>query len=294
MNLLKYLTLNDEDKNIGLNILHTGHNIVVPSQEYPIPEHPSAYKFHWERGRILNEFQINYIIDGEGEFESKSAGYQKIASGNIIILFPSEWHRYRPNSETGWNEYWIGCDGTYLKELCEKGWLDLKSPILDIGHSEEILHLYHKIINFAREEQPVSQMIMAGLLIQIIGLSHQMLRYKMLNGKIDLEQQIKKAKLLLMENSHELLSPEEVAAKLSIGYSRFRKAFKDFTGMAPGQYQMQQRIIKAKEMLLYDNTDIKNIAREVGFDSNVHFTRVFKEKTGETPGRYRRKSQGKI
>lgn len=294
MNLLKYLTLNEEDKNIGINILNTGHNIIDPKSEYPYPAHPSAYKFQWERGRILNEFQINYIIDGEGEFESRSAGYQTISSGNIILLFPSEWHRYRPSQQTGWNEYWIGYEGTFIEELMLKGWININAPVMNVGHSEELLSLYQKMIMYAGEERPGSQMVMAGLLIQIVGLSHQLVKIKALNGKPNLDQLIKKAKMLLMENHREPLSPEEVAQKLDIGYSRFRKAFKEYTGMAPGQYQMQQRIIKAKEMLLYDQHDIKDIALEVGFDSNVHFTRIFKEKTGTTPGKFRRKSLGKF
>ncbi|MFW5700581.1 MAG: helix-turn-helix domain-containing protein [Cyclobacteriaceae bacterium] len=294
MNLLKYLTLSEEDKNIGINILNTGHNLIDPSAEYPYSAHPSAYKFQWERGRILNEFQINYIIDGEGEFESKHAGYHTISSGTIILLFPSEWHRYRPKKETGWNEYWIGYEGKFMHELMQKGWLDIHAPIMKVGPSEELFSLYQKLIMYAREEQPGSQMIMAGILIQILGLSRQLVKIKTLNGKLNLEQLIKKAKMLLMENHRDPLSPENVAQKLDIGYSRFRKAFKDYTGIAPGQYQMQQRIIKAKEMLLYDQHDIKEIAMEVGFDSNVHFTRIFKEKTGTTPGRFRRKALGKI
>jgi AraC-like DNA-binding protein len=294
MNLLKYLTINDEDKNIGINILHTGHNTIHPGDSYPFPGHPSAYNFQWERGRILNEFQINYIIDGEGEFESQLGGYHSITSGNIIVIFPSEWHRYRPKSNTGWNEYWIGCSGQYLNDLIEKGWLNPVNPILHVGHNEKLLHLYQNMIECATEELPNSQMIMAGLLLQIIGTCGQLMKYRSLNGKANIEQQIKKAKLLLMENHQQPLSPEDVAEKLSMGYSRFRKVFKEYTGMAPGQYQMQQRIIKAKELLMHEQKDIKEIAMEVGFDSNVHFTRVFKEKTGDTPGRYRRKSLGKF
>ena len=107
MDLVKYLIINEEDKKLGFNILHGGHNLIQPNEPYPMPEHPENYKFKWEKGRRLNEYQAIYIINGKGVFESESAGMRRINSGSIILLFPDEWHRYKPSISTGWNEYWF-------------------------------------------------------------------------------------------------------------------------------------------------------------------------------------------
>jgi AraC-like DNA-binding protein len=39
---------------------------------------------------------------------------------------------------------------------------------------------------------------------------------------------------------------------------------------------------------------ISGISSELGFESNFHFTKTFKEKTGFTPGKFRRKALGLI
>jgi AraC-like DNA-binding protein len=99
---------------------------------------------------------------------------------------------------------------------------------------------------------------------------------------------------MLIEEQHVPISPVEVARKLNVGYSWFRKVFKEYTGMAPGKYQLQQRIYKARELLMDPDKSISGISSELGFESNFHFTKTFKEKTGFTPGKFRRKALGLI
>lgn len=291
MNFLKYLTLNDEDTKVGLNVLHTGHNLIHPDELYPFPKHPTNYQFQWENGRILDEFQINYIINGGGIFESASAGKKKIEPGSIIVLFPNEWHRYKPHKKTGWNEYWIGFKGSIADQLLNNKIIMPTNPVFYIGPNEKIYQCYAQVIENAKKEQPGYQILMAGYVLQIIGLTNMLLRQKDFEGK-DIEEVIKKAKILLIEEIEKPISPQEVAQKLDLGYSWFRKMFKKYTGLAPGKYQMQQRIFKAKEMLSYSNKPIKEIAYDLGFESNFHFTKIFKDKTGINPGEYRRKVIG--
>ena len=295
MNYLKYLTLAtlaDQDTKIGLYVLHTGHNLIHPDEVYPFPEHPSHYQFQWENGRILDEFQINYIINGKGIFESTSAGVKNVPSGSIIFLYPNEWHRYKPDKSTGWNEYWIGFKGPFAEHLLKNGIINKRDPVFNTGHNEKLLHLYQEVIETAKSEQPGYQIIIAGMIIQIIGIATSLVKEKNFEGK-NIESLIKKAKLLLIDDPNHPISPKEVANKLDVGYSWFRKMFKKYTGIAPGQYQMQQRIFKAKEMLLNQYKPIKEIAFDLGFESNFHFTKIFKEKTGDSPGKYRKKAMGR-
>jgi AraC-like DNA-binding protein len=76
-----------------------------------------------------------------------------------------------------------------------------------------------------------------------------------------------------------------------VGYSWFRKIFKNYTGMAPGQYLIQLKIEKSKELLCDTSKSIKEIAYELKFDNNFYFSKQFKEKTGLTPAQFRKKSR---
>ena len=78
---------------------------------------------------------------------------------------------------------------------------------------------------------------------------------------------------------------------MNVGYSWFRKLFKNYTGLSPGQYYLQLKIEKAKELLCNSNSPIKKIAQELNFDSSFYFSRIFKDKTGLKPTEYRIRSQ---
>jgi AraC-like DNA-binding protein len=70
--------------------------------------------------------------------------------------------------------------------------------------------------------------------------------------------------------------------------------FKHYIGLSPIQYQMQLRIQRACRMLSYSGRSNKEIAFDLGFESNSYFTKVFKKKMGQTPQSYRRQYQEKL
>src|SRR5690606_14469488 len=107
----KYLPTSSEDDRWGITLLNAGCGEIIDAASYPVDNHPDPYQFKWQNGRILQEYQLIYISKGEGIFESQSAGFIKVQAGSIILLFPGEWHRYRPDSNTGWVEYWAGFKG---------------------------------------------------------------------------------------------------------------------------------------------------------------------------------------
>ena len=74
--------------------------------------------------------------------------------------------------------------------------------------------------------------------------------------------------------------------KLSRSY--FSRAFKVSTGLAPHQWLLQARISKAKQLLLETDRPLAQIAIDVGFADQAHFTRTFRREAGESPGAWQR------
>jgi len=72
--------------------------------------------------------------------------------------------------------------------------------------------------------------------------------------------------------------------------SHFSKMFKLSTGMAPHQFVLQERINRSKELLRQDDAKIVDVALEVGFENQAHFTTVFGNLVGMTPRQFQRSS----
>ena len=153
----KYLLVNERDRKFGININTVGFQPIPPDTVYPSTDHPKSYYFNPCKGRVLSEYQILYISKGRGTFTSESTKKTNIKKGQIILLFPGQWHTYCPSIETGWNEYYIGFEGSIIDNLVENEFLTLKNQILDVGVSEEFVSLYSSAIQVAKNEKKTAQ-----------------------------------------------------------------------------------------------------------------------------------------
>ena len=90
-------------------------------------------------------------------------------------------------------------------------------------------------------------------------------------------------------NAHleEGLSLEQLAHECRLSVTHFAKAFARSTGISPHRWLMQRRVDVAKDLLLTIDSSLVEISLKCGFSDQSHFTRVFAEVAGETPGRWR-------
>lgn len=79
----------------------------------------------------------------------------------------------------------------------------------------------------------------------------------------------------------------DLAGVAGLSTHHFSEAFKASTGTSPHRYLIEQRIHRAKELLLGADHSIVEIALAVGFASHSHFTDNFRKLTGITPSRFR-------
>ena len=71
----------------------------------------------------------------------------------------------------------------------------------------------------------------------------------------------------------------------------FASLFRKATGLRPHDYVVRRRVEQAQVLLSESPTPIVDIALNVGFQSQSHFTTVFKRVLGITPHRWRQLRQ---
>lgn len=290
-NYFKYLPVSDDDVNWGLHVLNAGYNRIDRSVSYPPPGHPSDHYFNWEKGRILDEYQIIYISRGAGIFESESYKKVEVREGAVILLFPQEWHRFKPDPDSGWDEFWVGFKGNIIKNIVQNHFITPKQSVLQIGIHDHIINLFSEIIEHTKIEQPGYQQLISGIILHLLGEIYSKTKQKAVKHKDISEVMINKSRVLLRSYVDKNITIAHVAEELQVSYSWFRKAFKTFTGIAPHQYHLQLKIERAKVLLADTTKSIKEIAFELGFESSFYFSRIFKIKTSYSPGTYRKRIQ---
>jgi len=283
---LKYLTPGERDKEWGIYLNVAGMAKIDPNKVYPPQKHPTGYYFSWEQGRVLKEYQINYITEGKGILENRNGHFQ-IKPGSVIITPPNVWHRYRPLKKTGWKEQYIGFNGYVTEQFLSHSSFSPGQPVIHIGIREEILDTYLKIFDLVKEEKPGFQQVASGLVIKLLGYLLSFEMQKEFTGK-RIAAIIEETRFKMREEVDHALDMEELAQSHNIGYSYFRKMFKSYTGVAPHQYHLELKIMRAKELLLSTDKSIKEISFELGFQSIYYFSRIFKNKVGTAPSEFRK------
>jgi len=95
----------------------------------------------------------------------------------------------------------------------------------------------------------------------------------------------------IRENIARDLSVAELAQTVGMSQYYFSKLFKMSTGTTPHQYVMRQRVERAQEQLRESRTPLAEVATLVGFETQSHFTSVFRRLVGVTPKHYREMHQ---
>lgn len=282
----KYLLVNERDKKFGLTVNTVGFQPIPPNVIYPSTDHPKKYYFNPNKGRVLSEFQFVYISKGKGVFTSQTTKKQIVKKGQMIVLFPGYWHSYQPDVDTGWNEYYIGFEGSIINNLVKNGFISPANPILDIGSNEELVNLFFMAIKIAKEEKKSAQQYLSGIVLHILGMVLSLSENKNFESN-EFGQLIERAKIIMLENVSNMIDIQELAHNLGTSYSWFRKAFKEYTGYSPAQYFQELKIRKAKELLAETTIPIKEIAYSLNFSSDGYFLSFFKKRVGCTPLEYR-------
>jgi len=285
----KYLTPGEEDRAWGIYVNDAGKAEIPPdTPSYPGIEHPTEYHFTWEKGRILNEFQINYITRGSGIYETRS-GHFPIKPGSLMVTRPGTWHRYKPDKKSGWTENYTGFDGRIPRDLFNQGRGWAEKPVHYIGYREEFIDTYHKIFEIVLDEKPGFQQVASGMIMKLLGYMVSFEKQRNFSGK-RMETVIRNVCFEIRENIGKEIDFKRFAEQNNVGYSYFRKMFKQYTGIAPVKYQLDLKIRRAREMLASSDLSIKEIAYEMGFQSIHYFSRIFKKKTGMSPSEIRKNS----
>ena len=90
---------------------------------------------------------------------------------------------------------------------------------------------------------------------------------------------------------HEKLTVSQIAQKLGLNADYLSCTFHKYEGISLTSYIRQEKIRLAKNMLLYSSFSYSEIAANLGFSSQSHLGKYFKELTGYTLSEYRKNFQ---
>lgn len=110
-------------------------------------------------------------------------------------------------------------------------------------------------------------------------------KHELINPDADIAERVTR---YIYAHYREPLTLPQIAEALSISPYHMQRVYKRVTEISPAQQLQYVRIEYAKEQLKFTDSEIQDVALNVGFRSVSHFIHVFQKRTGVTPQQYRK------
>ncbi len=265
----------------GLYVTGVGRRIAPPRKASQPPE--PLVPGEPGRGRVLRDYALVYLTDGQGSFKSHDSHWRRVKAGDLLVLFPGIWHDYHPLAETGWTERWLLLNGELANQWCMHDVLCVDSPVLPIGVHEEVVEAFERLLEIARACPPFANQIQSGISMEILALVLKFHQSRSKHHKLPTPI-VESALSFIGKNWSGPIDFEIYSKKMGIGYRHFRRMFQEATGLAPHQYLLNLRLNHAKRLL--GAFPVAEVAARVGFADPLYFSRLFKRKVGIAPTRW--------
>lgn len=244
-----------------------------------------------DRMRILGNYALVILLRGSGVYRDARGRKMPLRSGHAIHVFPELAHAYGPSIPGAeWNEIYIVFEGPVFSILRDCSLLSADQPISRLRSTSQTFERLKRIFELpCPGSESHATRAMGEFLALLFDISTQPDTSAATAG----DETIRTAMGLLATPQEERwLSAGQVAAQVGLTWETFRKRFKQSIGLPPARYQMQKKIERACAALYQGPSSLKQLAADLGFFDEFHFSKAFKQVVGQPPSTYRRRLRG--
>lgn len=237
------------------------------------------------RGRL--DFQLIYIVSGKAHFHFDNKE-EIVTAGHMVLYHPKEPQKYEYYGDEQTEVYWVHFTGGDVTNILRSYGLTDDKKIFYCGSGLEYQGIFRNMIY---ELQMCKENYAAMLEMYLRQLFIMLQRYfisSLKNDNIHVVEEIDKATSYFNEHYSENICIEKYAENNHVSVSWFIRNFKHCTGFTPMQYILSKRIYNAEVLLQNPTYNVTEIARIVGYDNPLYFSRIFKKVKGLSPSEYRK------
>ncbi|TMX35768.1 arabinose operon transcriptional regulator AraC [Vibrio sp. Hep-1b-8] len=241
-----------------------------------------------DRPNGMKGFIINLTSQGEGTIFHGDDAFD-VKAGDLLLFPPSTTHFYhRKEDNASWFHRWI----YFRPRAFWNEWLcwheQHKGVYLTKGIESSTVSMLEKLFidieYISKSDMPYRDDLAINLLEQLI-IRCKSIQPDVVNKPLD--PRVIEAMNYMAQNLSQSFSLEDIADFTCLSASRLGHLFRDEVGMTITQWRDDQRVSRAKQLLVTTNYSINRIGRVVGYTDPLYFSRVFKRKSGVSPKLYR-------
>jgi AraC-like DNA-binding protein len=260
---------------------------VLGGQQQQIALLRATYITHSFVPHLHETFAVGMIEQGAETFHYRHA--QHVApSDSVVAVNPGEVHTGRAFTEVGWSYRMFYPDPALFQHIAS----DLSGrtrdvpffpqPVIPDRQIAQRLKALHHVL----ETSPSLLERESLLLTTFADLITRHAEQPLFSAHIKADHRaVRQVRDYLHAHLSDNISLEQLSGLTQMSTYYLLRLFQQTTGLSPHAYLMQIRINHAKVLLLA-GVPIAQVALDMGFADQSHFTRYFKRFLGVTPGQY--------
>lgn len=240
----------------------------------------------WGPG-VRDHHLIHYVLEGRGTLHSRDR-IHTVRSGQLFLVTPNELVTWRADEAQPWRYIWVGFRGDRAGGFLEAGGLDADSPVFTDAAGELRDCFVRMTETFA---------MAAGRELRLTGLLYLMLSVLAERAASDAPERpcegraaaYARAAMRFFEgNLANGTGVAECARHLGLERSYFSALFRRHVGFSPMDWLINLRMDHAMRLLRNPSLNVAHVARSVGYEDPLQFSRIFRGRTGMSPAAFRR------
>lgn len=241
-----------------------------------------------DRPNGMKGFIINITSKGEGTVFSDEDQFD-VERGDVLLFPPNTAHYYhKKQSCRSWFHRWI----YFRPRAFWYDWLtwneEKKGVFITSNLTREsikqIEELFIDIDRTLNSDHPYKNDLALNQLEQLL-IQCKAKQPDVSNDKLD--PRVLDAINYMTQHLSEEFNIDDVSSHIYLSPSRLGHLFRDEMKMSINQWRDDQRVSRAKHLLLVTNQSINQISRSIGYRDPLYFSRVFKRKAGVSPKHFR-------
>lgn len=232
-----------------------------------------------ERQRVLPHFTLVYVLRGGGHYEDETGAFFDVETGDAILVMPGQRHWYGPRKGERWDELYLVFEGPVFDLWRTTGCFEDMDPVIPLRPSDywvDRIKAASGENNGGNPSKTMAEVVrMQALLADIRAAAKS-------DAKADIVW-LAAAKAALKKMG----SPHDASKNMGLAYEVFRKRFRKLAGIPPGKYRTAHLMEEACDYLTNSTFTLKEIAFQLGYCDEYHFSKQFSKTIGWSPREYR-------
>ncbi|MGM9652020.1 MAG: helix-turn-helix domain-containing protein [Eubacteriales bacterium] len=232
---------------------------------------------HWGPG-VRQYYFLHLVLHGRGYYNNRP-----LSAGDGFVIYPGQLHEYHADPEEPWNYIWIVFSGAQAEAHLAQCGITIEYPIFSFALTGNFEAAYKEIMRCPETSAD------PGFALGLLYMFFSFIRKSRANtpaGKG--EAYVRRAMEYIKSNYDRKVRITDIAQTLWLDEGYLYNLFMRYAGMSPKEYLNRVRLGRARELLAQTPLQVSEIARSVGYDDPLQFSRFFKAQTGVSPLAYRK------